>query len=165
MALKARTGPGRAVTFVGWAVAAVLAGWIAWWAVALIAGRPGTGSTGVLTQAQVEALAAEQTTAPPGPPSPEPTPPGATSTSPSTSTAGPEVVRTWTVPGGGVGAACRDTTITLLFATPDDGWTVEVKDAGPENLEIEFRHGEDETTTLAACQGGIPTLLDESTDD
>lgn len=108
---------------------------------------------------------AEQTTAPPGPPSPEPTRPGATSTSPSTSTAGPEVVRTWTVPGGGVGAACRDTTITLLFATPDDGWTVEVKDAGPENLEIEFRHGEDETTTLAACQGGIPTLLDESTDD
>ena len=56
-----------------------------------------------------------------------------------------EVVRTWRVNGGTVGADCRGSVIRLLYATPADGWTLEIKDTGPDRVEVEFNRREHET--------------------
>lgn len=137
----------------GWATAVVLAGSIAWRAVAVI--DPETGAAGVLSQAQVDAALAEVlATAPPLPPSP--------STTPSPVAPPAEVVRSWSVTGGTVAATCQGTAITLLYATPSDGWTVEVKAAGPEELLVELESEGDETAVRAVCVAGTPEPSVES---
>ena len=136
------------VAVVGWAVAVVLAGSIAWRAVTVIDTE--TTASGVLTQAQVlDALAQVRATAGPATPAPTPTP------SPDVPTA-PEVVRTWTVTGGTVATSCRDTAITLLYATPVDGWKVEVKAGGPDQVVVELEGADQEVTLRAACVAGVP---------
>ena len=72
------------------------------------------------------------------------------------SPAAAEVARTWDVKGGQVGASCRGTVLTLLYATPADGWTMEVKHAASDQLEVEFRQGEAETKVRATCVVGVP---------
>jgi hypothetical protein len=47
--------------------------------------------------------------------------------------------------------------LRLLYATPVDGCSVEVKHAGSDELEVAFRQDPAETTVHAACVGGIPT--------
>ncbi|HRA51813.1 hypothetical protein, partial [Actinotalea sp.] len=83
--------------------------------------------------------------APTAPPAPTPT-----------ATTAPEVVRTWTVTGGTVATSCRDTAITLLYATPVDGWKVEVKAAGPDQVVVELEGADQEVTLRAACVAGVP---------
>ena len=66
--------------------------------------------------------------------------------------------------GGTVAAACSGSSVSLKSAQPKDGWGVEVKDHGPEKLEIEFRSGEQENEVKIKCSGGTP-VLEESGDD
>lgn len=132
----------------GWTLAVVLAGSIAWRAVTVI--DTDTTASGVLNRAQVlDALARVRATA-------GPLPPAATPTPTPTSTAAPEVVRSWTVTGGTVAASCRDAAITLLYATPADGWKVEVKAAGPDQLVVELEGADQEVTLQASCVAGVP---------
>jgi len=84
------------------------------------------------------------------PPAPLPT----TAPPPPPTTA--EVARTWTVPGGVVAVSCRGAAITLLYATPSDGWTVEVGSAGPERVEVELHRDHAETHLTGTCVGGTP---------
>ena len=72
-----------------------------------------------------------------------------------------EVARTWDVTGGQVGTSCRGPVLRLLYATPVDGWSVEVKHAGSDELEVAFRQDPAETTLHAVCVGGIPTQQPE----
>ena len=72
-------------------------------------------------------------------------------------TAPAEVARTWDVAGGQVGASCRGSALSLLYATPLDGWTVEVKHAGSDELEVAFRQDHAETSVHARCVSGVPT--------
>lgn len=65
--------------------------------------------------------------------------------------------RTWAVTGGTVAASCTGATITLLYATPQDGWTVEVGSAGPEQVEVELSRDGQETKVRATCVSGVPT--------
>ncbi len=161
-----RPGAGRILGLLAWAGAVVVAGWIAWWAVAVIGGQARGEHEGVLTQEQVEAELAAVSTASPATPLPgtaSPTTPAPTSSAGAPT--GAETVRTWSVTGGRVGASCTGERITLLFATPEQGWTVEATDPGPELVAVEFRRGEAETGIRAACEGGIPTLLASHDDD
>jgi hypothetical protein len=89
------------------------------------------------------------------PAAPETSDPAAPLGAPTTSSA--EVARTWDVAGGQVGASCRGPVLRLLYATPVDGWSVEVKHAGSDELEVAFRQDPAETTVHAACVDGIPT--------
>jgi hypothetical protein len=41
---------------------------------------------------------------------------------------------------------------------------VEVKDRGPEHLEIEFKSGESETEVKIRCSGGTPLIESEGDD-
>src|SRR5665647_208455 len=77
----------------------------------------------------------------------------------------PDVARNWTVEGGQVSASCRGQQITLLYATPQDGWAVETKNAGPDELLVEFGRADSETTVRAWCVSGTPQMEVGGTSD
>lgn len=171
----------RVMVVVAWVLSTVLAAGVAWAAVGAVGRGPGQGDE-VLTASQVaDALAArraaaasagpttspgtstpdptgEPTTAPTGTPSSSPT------SSPTTAPTAPDVVaRAWSVAGGSVVATCTGAAIALTSATADDGWAYEVKHAGPEQVEVEFKaDGDAETRLHAACVGGVPEMTVES---
>lgn len=96
-------------------------------------------------------------------PAPAPSTPPATSAPPQPAASTPAtphppaaVARTWTVAGGTVAASCTGATISLLYATPLDGWTVEVGATGPDHLEVELRQSGMETKVTAVCVSGVP---------
>ncbi len=162
-----RPSPG-VVALLAWLLAVVVTAGIAGRSVAVMdtpASRPG-----VMSPAEVDrALAAARATLGPTPragvvtvaPNPVPTPatppPVGGGPTPSAAPVGPAAVaRTWSTDGGTVGASCLGAAISLLFATPADGWTVEVGAAGPEHLEVELKQPGRETTIVAVCADGVP---------
>lgn len=171
------------VTAAAWLLAAGAAGTIVWRAVAVLdadGDRVGVLSAEQVTAELAAASAAATATAttPSGTPTPSatssatssptdtptssPTAPGTASPTPDATTAPPltppstEVVRVWDVAGGVVSASCTGQAITLLYAAPADGWTVEVGSTGPEHVEVELRSGETETKVRAVCVAGVP---------
>lgn len=112
---------------------------------------------------------ADPTTPPDPTPTPTPTgtptrtPPPTTPTNPPTTSRPPttpapaEVTRTWPVTGGTVSAACTGQAIRTVYATPQDGWTVETGSSGPEAIEVELHSGDQETKVTARCVDGVPT--------
>ncbi|WP_454778523.1 hypothetical protein [Georgenia muralis] len=157
---------GGAVMVLAWVLAVALIGVVAWWAVAAVV-DPGEGRASVLSPVEVESARAAQEAAAPDPtgtPTPSPTPePTADPTEAPTG----EVARTWDVAGGQVGVVCRGAALDLLYATPVEGWTVELGDADDDDLEVEFRSGESETKLHAVCVDGVPTasVEDDSHED
>ncbi len=82
--------------------------------------------------------------------------PGKSSSPPSASR-----TRTVSVSGGRVAVSCSGSRISLLYASPDQGWQVEVGDAGPEKVEVHFHQragGDRETEVSARCAGGSPQV-------
>lgn len=75
------------------------------------------------------------------------------------------VSKTFAVQGGTVAAACTGASVALKSAQPHDGWRVEVDNRGPDELEITFRAGEDETEVKIRCSAGTPILHSVSGDD
>lgn len=175
-----------AIVVLAWIGAAVLTGTVAWRAVAVLdadgqrTGVLSSADVGTsLAEAQAAAASASATASPSSPTgTPEPTDspteePTATPTTTPTGTAEPsdpssptdepaspaapkEVVRTWHVDGGTVAASCVGSRIDLLYATPADGWTVEVGSGGPEHIEVELHRSERETKVEAECRDGVP---------
>ena len=84
---------------------------------------------------------------------------GAGPTSGGTTSARPpaSVIRSLTVPGGSVGMSCVDGRPHLEWATPLDGWSMEVDDEG---FEVKFTQGNDgdESEVYGSCASGAPTL-------
>jgi hypothetical protein len=76
-----------------------------------------------------------------------------------------EVARTWDVTGGQVAAACAGADIRLLYATPADGWTVEVEGAGPQEVEVQLTRDGSRTRVRAECLAGTPELTRNGADD
>jgi hypothetical protein len=64
--------------------------------------------------------------------------------------------------GGLVIAQCDGSAISRVSLLPDDGYAVDLKDDGPEELEVEFEGREDESgsqsTVTARCEGGVPVF-------
>ncbi|PVU82653.1 hypothetical protein DDP54_06130 [Cellulomonas sp. WB94] len=171
----------RVVVVLAWALAVLVAGAVTSWAVGVISNEQGPARDRVLAESQVTAeLAAQRAltsatpaVTPAAPQSPAATPdaePSALPTvtpstapapsAPATPPPAPapaEVARTWDVAGGQVGASCTGPVLRLLYATPLDGWTVEVKHAGSDELEVAFRQHDAETTVHAHCIDGVPT--------
>lgn len=168
------------VAVLSWVVAVVVTGAIAGRAVAVL--DAGSARSGLLSQAEVVGALATARAAASAAPAPTPTPapsdPGPsagpsgggspTSLPPAVpsghqavrpTTAPPpaaQVVRTWPVTGGTVAASCRGATISLLYATPQDGWTVDVGSAGPDQVKVELKMSGQETKVTAVCVGGVP---------
>lgn len=70
---------------------------------------------------------------------------------------------TWSGPDGKVTARCRDGAISLVAATPSDGFGVDVKDRGPTQLLLEFERKGDagETRVRATCVNNNPVFTRE----
>jgi hypothetical protein len=70
---------------------------------------------------------------------------------------------TWIGAAGKVTARCKDAVISLVAATPADGYRVEIKDRGPVQLSFEFERGEadKETRLRATCVDGHPAFTKE----
>lgn len=68
--------------------------------------------------------------------------------------------RTWTGAAGKVTARCTDGDISLVAATPSDGFGVEVKDRGPTQLLLEFERKDAaaETRVRATCIDDSPAF-------
>lgn len=166
-----------------WLLATALTGLVVWRAVAVL--DSGT-RTSVLSGAQVSGLLASQTptaggtaassttpvtipaattaTAPTTSAAPvtsaptvvvSPTKPASSSTPPPSPTASP-VARTWTVTGGVVAASCMGSAISLLYATPSDGWRVKIERRGPDSISVEFDNGDHESKLRGSCVAGVP---------
>lgn len=67
----------------------------------------------------------------------------------------------WTGTAGKLTARCRGGRISLVAATPAVGYSVEIKDRGPEQLRLEFEGGgtEQETSLRATCVDGRPEFV------
>jgi cytoskeletal protein RodZ len=61
--------------------------------------------------------------------------------------------------GGIVTASCSGHAISLVSASPQPGYTVQVKNRGPEDLEVKF-NGENDSEIKAKCVGGRPRQED-----
>jgi hypothetical protein len=133
----------------------------------LAAPSPGTGavdSDGPPTTPQTDGPQPGQVSSA-GPPSPTaPTTAGgspATGRPPTHATSSPPPTqpasgsRSWSFEGGRAGVECSGDAISLLYATPDDGWAYVVVDRGPNRVEVRF-HEELTTTFTAHCAGGTP---------
>jgi len=74
--------------------------------------------------------------------------------------------RTYSASGGQVTVRCTGRTIQLRIAQPDNGWRVEVAKAGPDEVHVIFRLGEDDseggTQLTAVCVAGAPVFKVES---
>jgi hypothetical protein len=55
---------------------------------------------------------------------------------------------------------CTGATILLRIAQPANGWRVEVNSSGSPQVDLEFKHGEDESggeaRVKAVCKDGAP---------
>jgi hypothetical protein len=94
---------------------------------------------------------------PSAPPGPSATPGSET---PSSSTTPQD--RTVSVTGGQVSVRCTGASILLRIAQPDNGWRVEVDNAGPDQVHVTFRSGDEEegggTQVTAVCAMGTPAF-------
>lgn len=84
----------------------------------------------------------------------------ATSTASSSATAGPNA--SIATRGGRVTGSCTPTgRISLGGAIPATGWTVEVKERGPQRLRVEFRSGSRKVEVEGVCRAGAAVLTQE----
>lgn len=74
--------------------------------------------------------------------------------------------RTFSATGGQVSVRCTGNVIQLRIAQPDNGWRVQVENAGPDQIEVAFGTGDEErhggTKVTAVCVGGTPVFRVES---
>jgi hypothetical protein len=94
--------------------------------------------------------------------------PGPSSTTPAAPSPGVER-RTWEGASGSIIATCDGSTIRLVSTQPADGFHAEVKDDGPDELEVEFEAREDrsagDVTVIAHCVSGFPDFAAETSRD
>lgn len=144
-----------------WVLAVVVASGSAWYAV----DRAGQAVTGP-----------ETAPGSPGPVDPSPAPSGASASATGvptvTATSSPTPVptdestsgTTATRPteGGTVAVSCSGQAASLVYATPAAGWSVEVRDTGPDRVRVRFElrgDGEEREVDLRAeCPAGRPVF-------
>ncbi|MGN6576869.1 MAG: hypothetical protein ACTHKG_14405 [Nocardioides sp.] len=82
--------------------------------------------------------------------------------SPATRTPGqPARSRTWQGPPGTATVRCEADNITLLSASPNNGYRVEVE-RGSDEIEVHFKSSTREYQVKARCSDGTPTFRVES---
>ncbi|HET9759559.1 MAG TPA: hypothetical protein VFP51_07390 [Nocardioidaceae bacterium] len=74
----------------------------------------------------------------------------------------PSQQRTWEGSAGAVTVRCEGGRASLQWASPDDGYRVEVGSRGPEEVEVTFKGGAREVKVKGTCVGGSPRFVTES---
>jgi hypothetical protein len=72
------------------------------------------------------------------------------------------VVTTWTVTGGTVSVSCQAQVISLVYASPRDGWRVEIEKRGPDSVDVDLQRQGQGTKLNAICVNGIPQATTEA---
>ena len=67
--------------------------------------------------------------------------------------------RSWQLTGGSVGAACRGSSISLLYASPLDGWAYRLEHQAESGLAVGFTRGLAREDLEARCEHGVPTRV------
>ncbi len=88
---------------------------------------------------------------------------GPVTTAPPQSSATP-VVKTWTVTGGTVSVSCQAQAISLIYASPQDGWRVEAEKHSTDRIDINFDRIGQGTEMRAACVSGVPQQTTQPSD-
>jgi hypothetical protein len=74
----------------------------------------------------------------------------------------PLVDKSVSVLGGQVTVRCKEATIFLRGAQPDNGWRVDVVSSGPSRVQLRFKLGEGDagpgTAVSAVCMNDIPVF-------
>lgn len=105
-----------------------------------------------------------QTTKPTSPPSATA---ARTTAKPATSAptvAASPVVKTWTVTGGTVSVSCQAQVITLVYASPQDGWRFETEKGGTDRIDVNFQRVGQGTELRATCVNGVPQQENQPTE-
>jgi hypothetical protein len=98
----------------------------------------------------------ETTRSPDGEPSAAPSPEPTAEPPPSPAPAPPPAPRafTWRGTAGSVTVACDGSTISLQAASPANGFTVDVREAGPEKVDVRLEAEDEEADVDAECESG-----------
>src|SRR5450759_1680732 len=72
------------------------------------------------------------------------------------------VVKTWSVTGGTVSVSCQAAAISLVYATPQDGWRVEIENRGPVTVAVALAREGQGIKLKATCVNGIPQETTEA---
>jgi hypothetical protein len=92
-------------------------------------------------------------------PSPEDAP---TTTRPaSTPTTAPSMQNHTTVVGGTVTVQCINSSVSLVSAVPNDRYSKEVGNKGPEQVEVQFNSEAHESHVTATCRAGVITFSNQ----
>jgi len=70
----------------------------------------------------------------------------------------PEEVRTVDGEGGSVTARSSGDNIILVTASPHTGWSIDIRDAGPDRVEVRFEKGGSETRIRMEASNGIVSV-------
>jgi hypothetical protein len=65
-------------------------------------------------------------------------------------------VKSFGSPGGTITVRCTGDSIGLVAATPQSGYTTDVGDTGPDNIDVNFASSSHEYDMQVVCQGGVP---------
>ena len=57
--------------------------------------------------------------------------------------------------------SCQAQAISLVYASPQDGWRVEIEKRGPDRVEVDFLSVGQGTKLKATCVNGIPQATTE----
>jgi len=74
------------------------------------------------------------------------------------------VVKTWTVTGGSLSVSCQGQVISLVYASPQDGWRVETDGQSTDRIDIDFQRVGQGTEVRVTCVNGTPQQSTEQTD-
>jgi hypothetical protein len=86
-----------------------------------------------------------------------PAPSSTTASSPQSGQAGSNPsIATFTTDGGIVTVSCQGSTISLVSASPADGYTLAVRESGPAWVGVNFRSATGGREVNATCKGGAP---------
>ena len=119
---------------------------------------PATGSPGAGSPSAAE----PSRTATSGPTSTVPEPSPVPSSPPAGGEDGDVELRTWQGEPGAMTVRCEGGQASLQSATPNDGYRVEVKERGPEEVEVRFEAEEHEVRVEAFCSDGVPEFSTDS---
>jgi hypothetical protein len=72
------------------------------------------------------------------------------------------VTKTFNTGGGTLTVECQGSTISLLSATPANGYILTVHSSGPTSVSLDFSEQTEDWSVHATCQNGQPfAFIDE----
>jgi hypothetical protein len=81
--------------------------------------------------------------------------PGGGHDSPTSTTVPPAAVFSKSTTGGAVTVRCTGDTVALVSAPPAAGWTVDLRNSGPQEVEVRFETKDDDARIKARCSASV----------